>query len=101
MNHRLRAAGWSLPSALGPCAAVLAGALLTGYWPARAARDAARGYARARGYAVGDGGFADFVTQPDACGGCEVECTSGTEPAGTVAVRVRRPWVLGPWYLTA
>jgi hypothetical protein len=80
---------------MGRAAAVFAVAPFTDHWPARDAMDTARGYARTRGYAVWDGGSADFVTQPDTRGGCKGECSFGTDGAGDVVVRVRRSWVFG------
>lgn len=68
-------------------------------WPALDGMNAARALAKARGYDVSDGGFADFVTQPDDWGGCEIEAAFAGKSAQEVVVRVRRSWRWGTWKL--
>jgi hypothetical protein len=61
-------------------------------WPGRDAIVAAQAYAKGEGFDVGEGGFAQFVTEPNAYGGCEVEVS-----LGSVVMRLRRSWRLGEW----
>jgi hypothetical protein len=74
-------------------------------WPGKEAMEAGQKYAAERGYNVGPGGLAEFVTQPDGWGGCEVEVTFGagtiTNPDRVIVMRLSRRWRGGVWQLTA
>ena len=69
------------------------------------AMDAARRHAQEAGYdVIESGGSGEYITQPDALGGCEVEAHLGfrmTDDRRLVVVRLRRSSALGVWRLVS
>ena len=89
MKSKVKALGCSMLALLGIVVVLAA----HDPWPAKEAMDAAITHAEGEGFRVGgDSVFAQFVTEPNAYGGCEVEVW-----LDTVVMRLRRSWRFGEW----
>ena len=96
----LGCAALAIPAA---AAAIVAAAVYIDHFPARDGMEAAHSLANGQGYKTYPGGIADFVTQPDGWGGCEVRAKLLLVPADKrqeLVVRVRRSWTFGSWWAT-
>lgn len=105
MNARRHRVGLTVAAAVAAGACLWLPLVTYNDLPPFEAGDVARRHATACGYDVSDCGTSgDYVTQPDAFGGCEVEVTFRPPDDGvgrpTLAVRLRRPNALVPWHVT-